>query len=720
MRKVLTVLIILLTLLGVAAADSSYVDVATDTNVAVNGNFGAQVEVSRGAAGSEGGLTFYNDNGNAYYFKVRWADANRVDFYGSKDLNGVWNGFLISEEYDASKKDCFVSVDEGWDATADTAVTLTVNVEGNIATVTITGNNTGKSGTLHFDLTKSAYLDGYKEETPTVLTNGAMHYVGACDVLSMALARDTYEALFGPLTIYNELPKGTSVEVTGDFSAQVVVGRENGSLDGGLLFYGANGYAYSFKVRWNENNRVDFYGSKDVNGAWGGFLISEEYDESKKDCFVSLDEGWDASADTAVTMTVTVEGTMATVTVAGNNTGKSGTLHFDLSKSPWLGGYTEENPQTLTGGTLEFTGSGNIIQMALDSKTYEAIFGQPVEEVTYTWFPNNTANVAGLSMNDLGRGSNWRNVLPVDLSRNGTQTYALLAADAFIIGEVTVTVADGAVTVTADTYYGEIYLTEATVTWFASLDEVTDDKLMVPGDYGLGEAVPVSGNTAILYLNGKVTFRQPYNEQGMYLPRYWRNTPAWVSYRQWLSTMVNNMEVDTSQWIEVPVDSRIAVSGDFSAKLVVQRDGGNLDGGLMFYHNDASGYGFKVRWNEDSRADLYGIKDVAGAWGGFLICEEYQEWLKDCFVSVDEGWDATADTAMILTIEVQGTMATVTMEGNVTGKSGTIHFDLTKSPWLDWEEKELEPLVLSEGSLFYAGSGTPVQLFVDPDTYHAQ
>ena len=174
-------------------------------------------------------------------------------------------------------------------------------------------------------------------------------------------------------------------------------------------------------------------------------------------------------------------------------------------------------------------------------------------------------------------------------------------------------------------------------------------------------------------------------------------------------------------YVEIPVDGQIAVSGNFSAKVVVERKDGFLDGGIMFYQNPETGYayGMKVRWNEDKRADFYGVKDIAGSWGGFMICEEYQEWLKDCFVSVDEGWDATTDTSMTLTVTVGGTVATVTMEGNVTGKSGTIHFDLTKSPWLDWEEKEVEVLVLTEGLLFWAGNGTPLQMFIDADTYAA-
>jgi len=95
-------------------------------------------------------------------------------------------------------------------------------------------------------------------------------------------------------------------------------------------------------------------------------------------------------------------------------------------------------------------------------------------------------------------------------------------------------------------------------------------------------------------------------------------------------------------------------------------------------------------------------------------------WLKDCYVSVDEGWDTTADTKMILTVTVEDGFAYVTMKGDVTGKEGTLTFDLSKSPWLDWEEKEAAPELFTEGYLgFQFNGGEALQLFVDEATYAA-
>ncbi len=175
------------------------------------------------------------------------------------------------------------------------------------------------------------------------------------------------------------------------------------------------------------------------------------------------------------------------------------------------------------------------------------------------------------------------------------------------------------------------------------------------------------------------------------------------------------------EFVEVPLDAALTVSGNFSAKFVVTRGASDqLDGGLTFYRSGDTYLGFNVRRVSDDRVDFYGTKFIDGKWMGFLIAEENQEWLKDCYVSVDDGWDATTDTNITVTVIVKDGMATVTAQGDVTGKSGTLHFDLTKSPWFDWEERETEPLQLTEGALMFSFvGGEAVQLFVDADTYAA-
>jgi len=173
------------------------------------------------------------------------------------------------------------------------------------------------------------------------------------------------------------------------------------------------------------------------------------------------------------------------------------------------------------------------------------------------------------------------------------------------------------------------------------------------------------------------------------------------------------------------VDETIVLNGDFSAKVVLTPNKlakPNTEGGIRFYYDESSTYYvFYVRWLEPQRCDFYGAKYINGAFKGFLIAEEYEESHKDCFVSIDEAWDASVDTAMELTVTVRGNIATVTMTGNVSEISGTLHFDLTKSPWLDGKYTESQPMVWKNGELRKAARGGKLSNFkVDKSTYNGE
>jgi len=63
----------------------------------------------------------------------------------------------------------------------------------------------------------------------------------------------------------------------------------------------------------------------------------------------------------------------------------------------------------------------------------------------------------------------------------------------------------------------------------------------------------------------------------------------------------------------------------------------------------------------------------------------------------------------------------MTMKGDVTGTEGTVHFDLTKSAWKDWEETEAEVNVLTAGLLNVINhNGEISELYIDAATYAKQ
>ncbi|MBR3763740.1 MAG: hypothetical protein IKK57_04210 [Clostridia bacterium] len=165
-------------------------------------------------------------------------------------------------------------------------------------------------------------------------------------------------------------------------------------------------------------------------------------------------------------------------------------------------------------------------------------------EVSYTWFSNNTAGVAGLSLKDLGIADDWHNIVPVDLTVEGVWSYPMVAADAHQIGTVHVIVTGGQAVVECEYFAGEIYEKSQCVKWFTSLDQLTaGDLASTEGGLSCGEAVSIADDldgaeVAYLSVNNKVTFRSPVDYQGNFLPRYFRNKPDWKAYREQLMSLM--------------------------------------------------------------------------------------------------------------------------------------------------------------------------------------
>ncbi len=148
--------------------------------MSLNGNFTASAAFSRKDGKLEGGIAFYinGDTSSRFGACVRWMSDKRVDAYLTKIVNDRWKGYLIGEGYETANnggpKDCFVSVDAGWDASADTEILLTLMVAGSKARLSIFGNNTKQYGEVLYDLTSSAYLYIYTEPTVSTWSSGEL------------------------------------------------------------------------------------------------------------------------------------------------------------------------------------------------------------------------------------------------------------------------------------------------------------------------------------------------------------------------------------------------------------------------------------------------------------------------------------------------------------------------------------------------------------------
>ena len=105
----------------------------------------------------------------------------------------------------------------------------------------------------------------------------------------------------------------------------------------------------------------------------------------------------------------------------------------------------------------------------------------------------------------------WDMFTPVDLSNDGEQVFDLVAGNKHIIGKVTVSVADGQVTVSYKTI-NHVEMKSDFLTFFADLASVTTlDESQLTG-YTFGEAVSIAdqlgGDTKVLlYIHGNAVYR---------------------------------------------------------------------------------------------------------------------------------------------------------------------------------------------------------------------
>ena len=169
------------------------------------------------------------------------------------------------------------------------------------------------------------------------------------------------------------------------------------------------------------------------------------------------------------------------------------------------------------------------------------------EESTDVWYNSNTVGLAGLSLKDLGIADDWHNIVPVDLTKTGWQVFTLVGADAHVIGNAFVAVNNGAVSVSFQYAGGPTAMIiehSECIKWFTDLSAITaEDLASTEGGLTSADAVNVQtdlGGAEVAYLsiNNKVSFRSPIDAEGNNLPRYFRNTPSWVAYREQLKTLL--------------------------------------------------------------------------------------------------------------------------------------------------------------------------------------
>ena len=153
-------------------------------------------------------------------------------------------------------------------------------------------------------------------------------------------------------------------------------------------------------------------------------------------------------------------------------------------------------------------------------------------KTTGMWYAYNTMSLVGHSLRDMfpNLTNKWYQVVPVDLTREGSITYRTAASNLFYFGDCTVTIRDGSVTTDYRLPKGHAAVKSDCLMWFTDIGEITAEFLNNPvGKYQFGQPVSIQDDLkgkeiALLFICNQVTFRDPLTSDGGRLPRYYRST----------------------------------------------------------------------------------------------------------------------------------------------------------------------------------------------------
>ena len=170
------------------------------------------------------------------------------------------------------------------------------------------------------------------------------------------------------------------------------------------------------------------------------------------------------------------------------------------------------------------------------------------------WYTDNTASLAGLPLRDIypGLTDKWYNVVPVDLTQKGRQTYTLVGSNMYYLGEVYVDVTGTDVTVSYGTYRGQLTVKSECLQWFVDPADITSEFVENPqGGYEFGQAVSIQNDLqgaeiGLLFICNQVSYCNPYSD-GYSLVRYWPNLTEWKEFRTSLEPLMDRLEAQAER-----------------------------------------------------------------------------------------------------------------------------------------------------------------------------
>lgn len=215
--------------------------------------------------------------------------------------------------------------------------------------------------------------------------------------------------------------------------------------------------------------------------------------------------------------------------------------------------------ETVNGAKQVFEFYVNYLSMyEYDLITNESILEEDDPDVVqpHKWYAHNTICVDGIPFRDVRPEltNQWYNFAPLDLSKDGAQTFDLVASNMYVIGKVTVTVAGDKVVVDwklnrQGTNDANFELENEFLTIFPDLNAVTEvEPAKLDGTtYEFGQTISIANDLGgdvhvLLYICNQATYCDNLSYKYMkriYHPRYWPNLSWRVAQREAMMELVN-------------------------------------------------------------------------------------------------------------------------------------------------------------------------------------
>jgi hypothetical protein len=172
----------------------------------------------------------------------------------------------------------------------------------------------------------------------------------------------------------------------------------------------------------------------------------------------------------------------------------------------------------------------------------EPPIGTPIEQADPIYYTNNTVCSFGPHFRNVSPAltDKWYMFTPIDLSKDGTQTYDLVGGNMYIIGKVSVTVSGDSVTVDYKYFNDDVWKRGDFFTFFADYDSITTvDPEKISTEYSYGKPISIAGDLkgdkdVILFVRNIATF----SDDNPSIKRLWENRSCYKKLQEAMLQMI--------------------------------------------------------------------------------------------------------------------------------------------------------------------------------------